>query len=90
MDDLIAEPGELSGHEIISSQVSDQDREIKKWHAISRMVEPDPDVLPFSLSTTGPERLWAFFTRASVILQQSEDRAMDEVTGISEATVDIF
>ena len=39
MDDLTAEQRNQSGHGIFQPQVSDQNREIKKWHAIARMVD---------------------------------------------------
>jgi len=90
MNDLTAEPSELSGRGTIPQEVSSQGREIRKWQAIARMVDPNPDVLPFSLSTTEPERRWAFFSQAYGILQQSESRAMDEVSDTSEEAVDIF
>ena len=70
MPDLTEEPDELPGQGTIPDQVSDQNREIKKWRAIARMVNNNPDVLTFSLSTTEPERRWAFFALASGVLAQ--------------------
>ncbi len=90
MDDLTAETGGLSEHGTIQSQVSDQNREIKKWRAIARMVDTNPDVLPFSLSTTEPERRWAFVARASGIFHQTVTREIGEAAEMSEAVVAIF
>ena len=90
MDDLIAQLGELSEDREFQPQVSYQNREIKKWQAIARMVDSNPEVLPFSLATTEPERRWAFFSQASGILHLSESRAINEVSETSEAVVDIF
>ncbi len=91
MDDLTEEPEELPELATIQFQVSDQNREIKKWQAIARMVDTNPDVLPFSLSTTEPERRWAFFARASGILHQSLTREINEVGDISDtSSVAIF
>ncbi len=90
MDDLTLDQGKLSGQNTIQLQVSDKNREIKKWQAIARMVDSNPDVLPFSLSITEPERRWAFFARASGILNQSVTRDIDEAAEISEAVVAIF
>jgi hypothetical protein len=90
MNDLIENPGELSEDRTFQSQVSYQKREIKKWKAIARMVATNSDVLPFSHSTTEPERRWAFFSQASGILHQSASRAVDEGSDTSVATVDIF
>jgi len=90
MDDLIENPGELSGNRIFQPQVSYRNREIKKWKAIARMVDTNPDVLPFSHSITEPERRWAFFSQASGILHQSASRAVDEVSDTSGAVIDIF
>ena len=90
MDDLTAEQGKLSEHGTITPQVSDQNSEIKKWRAIARMVDPNPDVLPFSLSTTEPERRWAFVARASGIFHQSVTREIGEAAEMSEAAVAIF
>jgi hypothetical protein len=87
---LTEEPEEVPGQGTILNQVSDQNREINKWRAIARMVDNNPDVLPFSLSITEPERRWAFFARASGILHQSLTREIDEVGDISEASVAIF
>jgi len=90
MDDLTAFSEELPEHGTIQSQVSDQNREIKKWCAIARMVDTNPDVLPFSLSTTDPERRWVFFGQASGILHQLLTREMNEVGDPSEAVVAVF
>jgi hypothetical protein len=91
MDDLIAAPEEQSDSVLFQPQVFYQNREIKKWQAIARMVDPNPDVLPFALTTTDPERRWAFFSQASGILHQSEARAVEEVTdNTSGAVVEIF
>ena len=90
MDDLIEKPGGLSDGRVFQPQVSYQNREIKKWQAIARMVDSNPDVLPFSLASTEPERRWAFFSQASGILHLSESRAIDEITDTPEAVVDIF
>jgi hypothetical protein len=90
MDDLIEKPGGLSEVRVFQPQVSYQNREIKKWQAIARMVDSNPDVLPFSLATTEPERRWAFFSQASGILHLSESRAIDDGSDTSEAVVDIF
>jgi hypothetical protein len=91
MDDLKEEPEELLELVTIQFQVSDQNREIKKWQAIARMVDTNPDVLPFSLSTTEPERRWAFFSRASGILHQSLTREINEVGDITDtSSVAIF
>jgi hypothetical protein len=91
MDDLTAEPGELPELDTIQLQVSDQNREIKKWQAIAKMVDINPDVLPFSLSTTEPERRWAFFAQASGILYQSLTREINEVGDITDvSSVAIF
>jgi hypothetical protein len=86
MDDLTAEPEGLPELATIQIQVSDQNREIKKWHAIARMVDRNPDVLPFSLSITEPERRWVFFARASGILHQSIIREINEVGDITDAS----
>jgi hypothetical protein len=90
MDDLIENPGELSEDRTFQTQVSYRNREIKKWNAIARMVDTTPDVLPFSHSTTEPERRWAFFSQASGILHQSASRAVDEISDTSGAVVDIY
>jgi hypothetical protein len=90
MDDLTADQMEQSGHEISRFQLSDQNREIKKWHAIARMVNSYPDVLPFSLIITDPERQWAFFSQASGIIRQSKDKSIAEVTDTSEVVIDIY
>lgn len=90
MDNLIAKQGELSEEGTFQPQVSYQNREIKKWQAIARMVDSNPDVLPFPLSTTEPERRWAFFSQASGILLQSGSRVVDETSDSPEAAVDIF
>jgi hypothetical protein len=90
MDDLTALSEELPEHGTIPPQVSDQKREIKKWRAIARMVDTNPDVLPFSLSTTEPERRWVFFSQASGILHQSLTREINGVGDPSEAVVAIF
>jgi hypothetical protein len=79
MDDLAAEPKGLPELATIEVQVSDQNREIKKWQAIARMVDRNPDVVPFSHSITEPERRWVFFARASGILHQSLIREINEV-----------
>jgi len=90
MNDLTVQPGEFPGNDTIQSQVSDQNREIKKWGAIARMVNSNPDVLPFSLAITEPERRWAFFSQASGILHQSLTRNTDEIAEMSETVVAIF
>jgi hypothetical protein len=90
MDDLTAEQRDQSGYGISQPQVSDQNREIKKWHAIARMVDSYPDVLSFSITITDPERRWAFFSQASGILHRSADRAITEVTDTSEVVIDIY
>ena len=90
MDDLTAEQGERSERGTSQSRVSDQNREIKKWNAIARMVDPNPEVLPFALSTTEPERQWAFFARASGIVHPPITKEIDEFTEISDAVVTIF
>jgi len=90
MDDLTLDQGKLSGQNTIQLQVSDKNREIKKWQAIARMVDSNPDVLPFSHSITEPERRWAFFARASGILNQSVTRDIDGAAEMSEAVVAIF
>jgi hypothetical protein len=89
MDDLKEDPEELLELATIQFPVSDQNRVIKKWQAIARMVDTTPDVLPFSLSTTEPERRWVFFARASGILHQT--REINEVGDITDtSSVDIF
>ncbi|MCX6700375.1 MAG: hypothetical protein NTV68_10705 [Methanomicrobiales archaeon] len=90
MDDLTEEQGERSERRTIHTLISDQNREIKKWNAIARMVDPNPEVLPFALSTTEPERQWAFFARASEIVHPPITREIDEVTEISDVVVTIF
>jgi len=90
MDDLTAEQGERSERGTIHPRVADQNREIKKWNAIARMVDPNPEVLPFALSTTETERQWAFFARASGIVNPPVVREIDEVDDISDAVVTIF
>ena len=90
MDDLTAEQRELSEDGSVLPQVSDQNREIKKWRAIARMVDPNPDVLPFPVSTTDPERRWAFFSQASGLLYQSVTREINETADMPDAVVAIF
>jgi hypothetical protein len=86
MDDLTAVPDELHELAKLPFQVSYQDRQIKKWQAIARMMDNNPDVLPFYLSTTDPERRWVFFTRASGILHQSLSREINKVGDIKDAS----
>jgi hypothetical protein len=50
------------------------------------MVDTNPDVLPFSLSITEPERRWAFFAQASGILYQSLSREINGVGDKSDAS----
>jgi hypothetical protein len=64
-----------------------QQREIKKWRAIAIMVDTNPDVLPFSISSTEHERRWAFFSQASGILHTP---ALRESVESQEAVVAIF
>jgi hypothetical protein len=87
---MTAETRGLSEHGTILTQVSDQNREIKKWQAIARMVDSTPDVLPFSHSITEPERRWAFYARASGIVQRSVTREIDDAAEMSDAVVAIF
>jgi hypothetical protein len=90
MEDLTADQIEQSGQEISLFQVSDPNWEIKKWHAIARMVNSYPDVMSFSRIITDPERRWAFFIQASGILHRFENRAIAKVAATSEAVINIY
>jgi hypothetical protein len=86
MGGMTLETDELTDLASIRLQESDQNREIKKWHAIAKMVDINPDVLQFSLSITEPERRWAFFAQASGILYQSLTREINEVGDRADAS----
>jgi hypothetical protein len=90
MDDLTENPGELIEDRTFQPQLSYRNREINKWKAIARLVDTNSDALPFSRSTSEPERRWAFFSQASGILNQSALRAVDDLSDTSGAVVDIF
>lgn len=90
MDDLTTDSGDLSGHGTFQPRISDQTRDIRKWQAMARMIDPNPDVLPFSLSTTEPERRWAFFTRAAGIVYPALTRTTEDGSDMSEVAVTIF
>ncbi|GEM_PF-2857990 len=90
MDNLKAEQGEQYGPGTSRPFISDRTRDIKKWQAIASMVDPDPDVLSFSLTSTESERRWAFFTRASGISRPGIPGDPGEVDDRSEEVVMIF
>lgn len=90
MDDLTDVQPESPGEMGVKDVVPFQTREIRKWQVIASMVDTNPDVLPFPISTNRPERLWAFFSQASGILQQTDITKMAEEADSAGASVIIF